>query len=368
MTMRRREFLYAAGGSLAAASVSPAVLRALAQAGPAAATGPAHRGLRIVLPTPADPALGKVAQTILAAVPQHPLLSAMAGSAGAQVVDFQQTLASSPTSLAYNHLVLIGTPDADPVQSAWQREASVDYGGRADDIYIYGFGHLRGDIGYIESDRNPFLHAANIPFAPYETEIVTLSGTSPAGIAAAANAFLARSLVNGIVAAPGWTRPERTLLDRDPLPVGFVPPALAPATRNGMTRIAVTQAGEDEYRGVLADTGVEPAEIWRFKYLAPNGWDIARSVGAFDAYAAGLHRRAYGNTLWLARFTDANAAQSALPKIAAAARLQQTESHPTPQFRGAQPPYATGTYPGERPSPGPLSLTRQGPWLEMATF
>lgn len=365
MTMRRREFLLAAGGSLATASVSPAILRALAHGSAAAPTDPSQRGLLIVLPTPATPALARIAQTVLAAVPQHPLLRVMAGPAGARIADFQQIIASTPTALAYNHLVLIGTPDADPVQSVWQREAAIGYGGRAGDIYVYGFGHLRGDIGYIESDRNPFLHAATIPFAPYETEIVTLSGSSPAGIAAAADAFLSRNLVNGVVAATGWTRPETTLLDREPLPPGFAPPALAPATRNGLARIAVTQAGEDEYRGVLADTGVEPAEIWRFKYLTPDGWNLARSVQAFDAYAAGLHRRAYGNTLWLARFPDAGAAQAALPKIAAAARLRQ--SSPT-GATGVQPPYATGTYPGERMSPGPLTLTQQGPWLEMATF
>jgi hypothetical protein len=363
--MRRREFLYTAGGSLAAASLSPALLRALAaQANVQPPADASRRGLLIVPPSPATPALAKIAQTVLTAVPEHPLLNVMAGSAGARIVDCQQLLSSDPTALAYNHLILIGTPDADPVLSAWQREAVV----RPGSIYVFGHGHLSGDIGYIESDRNPFLHAASIPFAPYETEVVTLSGTSPAGIGAAASAFLTHSLVNGIVAPPGWTRPESTLLDRDPLPPGFTPPQLAPATMDGMTRIAATQASEDEYRGVLADTGVEPAEIWRFKYFAPGGWEIARSVGAFDAYAAGLHRRAYGNTLWLARFQDAASAQAALPRIGAAAKLRFSGVGGSLRADGVQPPYATGTYPGERASPGPLSLTQQGAWLMMKTF
>jgi len=361
--MQRREFLFGAGGSLAAASLSPAFARALAAQGSVSAPSNAsQRGLLIVLPSPAAPALTKIAQTLLAAVAQHPLLRAMAGTAGATVVDFQQLLENNPSALAYNNLVLLGTPDTDPVLSAWQREATVQPGS----IYVFGFGNLQGDIGYIESDRNPFLHAANIPFAPYETEVVTLSGTSPAGVAAAANALLSRSLVNGVVAAPGWTRPGPTLLDRDPLPPEFALPALAPSTINGMARIAVTQASEDEYRGVLADTGLEPAEIWRFKYLAPGGWDIARSVGAFDAYAAGLHRRSYGNTLWLARFADVGSAKTAFSAVAAAAKLRQRGS--SLEADGTQPPYATGTYPGERPSPGPLKLTQQEAWLVMKTF
>jgi len=340
-------------------------VRALAAQGNIAApTEPGQRGLLIVLPSPAAPALAKIAQAVLDAVPEHPLLRVMAGPAGARIVDYQQLLTSNPTALAYNHLVLIGTPEADPVLSAWQREAVV----HPNSIYAFGFGNLQGDIGYIESDRNPFLHAANIPFAPYETEVVTLSGTSAAGIAAAANALLTRSLVNGLVAAPGWKRPATTLLDRDPLPPGFALPSLAPATMDGMTRIAVTQASEDEYRGVLADTGVEPAEIWRFKYFAPGGWDSARSAGAFDDYAAGLHRRAYGNTLWMARFPDPASAQGAFPSIAAAARIKQSGSGASLRADGAQPPYATGTYPGERPSPGPLSLAQQGQWLVMRTF
>ena len=358
--MRRREFLYTAGGSLAAASISPLILEALAKGAAAASPDVSQRGLLIVLPSSASPGLSQIAETVLGAAAQNTLMRIMAGSAGgAKIVDYQQLLQSDPTALAYNHLILIGTPDADPVQSAWQREAAIGFGGKSGDIYVFGFGHLRGNIGYIESDRNPFLHAANIPFAPYETEIVTISGTSEQGIAAAANAFLTHALVNGVVAAPRWIRPERTLLDRDPLALAFTLPTLAPASLGGMERIAVTQSSEDEYRGVLADTGVEPAEMWRFKYFAENGWDVARSAGAFDAYAAGLHRRSYGNTLWLARFADSGSAQTALPKIAAAAKIQQG---------GVQPSYAGGTYPGERSSPGPLTLTQQGPWLVMKTF
>ncbi len=357
--MRRRDFLYTAGGSLAAASITPALLEALARGVAPGSVDASQRGLLIILSSSASPGMFKVAHSLLEAATQHPLLRVMAGSAGARIASYDQLLKSDPTAIAYNHIILIGKPDEDPIQSAWQREATIGYGGKASDIYVFGYGHLRGDLGYIESDRNPFLHAANIPFAPYETEVITLSGTSDAGIAAASNAFLTHSLVNGIVAAPGWKRPETTLLDRDPLALTFALPTLAPPTLGGMTRIGVTQSSEDEYRGVLADTGVETAEMWRFKYFPANGWDIARSVGAFDAYAAGLHRRAYGNTLWLARFSDAGAAQGALPKIAAAAKIQQG---------GAQPSYAGGGYPGERASAGPLTLTQQGAWLMMRTF
>ena len=33
-------------------------------------------------------------------------------------------------------------------------------------LYVFGFGHLKGDIGLIESDRNPFLHSQHVRRAP----------------------------------------------------------------------------------------------------------------------------------------------------------------------------------------------------------
>jgi len=56
-----------------------------------------------------------------------------------------------------------------------------------------------------------------------------------------------------------------TLLDHDPLSPDFSVDLPVKADK----KIGLTQAGEDEYRGVLADTGLMPAAIWRLKYSVP---------------------------------------------------------------------------------------------------
>jgi hypothetical protein len=354
--LRRRDFLHGCSGSLLYA-MHPLALRALAP--PPLAAPPPRRGFLVAVPASASDAVRSAARVLTESVPSHPLLSVMAEGSIPSLVD-TQTLLKSGTDLAYNHLVLVGSSTDPLITAVWQREALLD----RDGIYIFGFGRLRGDIGYIESDRNPFLHAEAIARAPYETEVITLTGTTDAGIALAVRSFVRHSLVNGVIANPGWTRTETTLLNRDPLPEKWTLPALAPDRIGDFVRIAYTQASEDEYRGVLEDTGTEPSEIWRVKYFRPGAWDGVGSVSAFDNYAAGLHRRAYGNTLWLARFKDATEAAQTTPKIAAAAHLQKADGG----WTGMQPAYANGTYPGERKSAGPLTLWQRDQWVAMSTF
>jgi hypothetical protein len=224
-------------------------------------------------------------------------------------------------ALAYHHLVLIGMPNDPLIQSVWQHEATVEKGG----FYIFGFGHLRGDIGYIESDRNPFLHSSAIAAAPYETEIITVTGSTPAGVQLAADAFLKIGLINGVVAAPGWSRPQTTILDHDPLTIPLEPVAVAPAIAGNAHRIGVTQAGESEYRDVLQDTGIKPQSIWRVKYYLPGVWDQSAPAEAASPaeFLNGLHRRATGNTLWIARFASEDDAAASAQKIAETARLSR---------------------------------------------
>ena len=352
--MHRRDFLAGSGGSLLFA-LHPSPLLALSP--PSLAT---KRGLCIAFDPRCSAELRAAIQQLVASAATHPLLSIMAAE---QRIVLQETtqLLSHPDQLAYNHVILIGHPDDSLLVAASQREARFYFNG----IYVFGFGALQGNCGYIESDRNPFLHAARIESAPYETELITITGTNDRGILIALETFEQRHLINGVVAADSWRRTETTLLDRDPLPSGFPPPALAPARLADYTRIGITQAAEDEYRGVLADTGVLPQIIWRAKYYRPGAWDGKGAAAAFDAYSNGLHRRAYGSTLWLAQFTDASQASTAAPKIAAAASLSQKKIH---LWTGAQPAYANGTYPGERSSSGSLSLTQQGRWLIMSTL
>ncbi len=353
--MRRRDFLYGLSGGVAGVLVGPELPHFMT-----VLAAEKQRGLRICVDKNASPAIQRAAHSIAAAADHHPLLKTMAESGSPAIADSRTILSGSATDLAYNHLILVGLPDDALITAAWQREALPNQNG----IYIFGFGHLRGDIGYLESDRNPFLHAAIIPSAPFETEVITLTGTTPAGVELAVQSFLEKELVNGVVARSGWSRPSLSLLDRDPLPDTFAMPALA-APRIGDYRcIALMQASEDEYRGVLADTELEPREIWRAKYYKEGGWDGVGAAAAFNNYAAGLHRRSYGNTLWLAAFQNSGQASTAAPKIAVSAGLTKSGN----QWAGVQPPYATGSYPGEKSSSGILTLWQQNEWLLMSTF
>lgn len=264
----------------------------------------AERSLKICIARDAGPRLTRLAQEIAAAAHRHPLLSVMGP---ASVYD-----SAHPAPL-YDHLVLIGIADDPLIRAAWQRDARLT----ADRIYVFGFGHFTGDIGYIESDRSPFLHSSAVASAPFEAEVVTITGTTVIGIELAVRAFLESALVNGVIAAPGWSRPKPTLLDRDPLEPGFALPPWVPEKIGSRRRIAITQASEDEYRGVLADGGVSPREIWRIKYFEPGAWDGAGAAKALDNYQAGLHRRSFGNTLWIARFGSADEAAGAAARIPA---------------------------------------------------
>ena len=317
----------------------------------------AERSLKICVATDAAPEITAAAQQILAAADKHPLLALLSGAKPPTTLTDSRALANgAPEARAFDHLVLIGLADDPLISAAWQREARVE----KDSWYVFGFGHLAGDLGYLESDRNPFLHSRAIASAPYETEVVTLTGASARGVALAVNAFLRQGLVNGVVAAPGWSRSQASLLARDPLPPDFAAPEIAPAQLGDMRRIGLTQAGEDEYRGVLADTGVKPREIWRVKYHQPGAWDGAGAQHAVAAYAAGLHRRAYGSTLWCARFSAPAEAVAAAAKIAEAARIPRSG----PIWKGPQPPYGWGN----DASPGPLSLRQRGEWVLLSTL
>jgi hypothetical protein len=312
------------------------------------------RAIKICVADNASPEVKKCANDILAAVSTSPLLVAMGGSA--EIVKSGDLLTEDISVRAYNHLILVGLADDPVIQLVWQREAKAEEGG----FYIFDFGHLRGDIGYIESNRNPFLHSQAVAAAPFETEIVTITGSTNAAVVLATDAFLKAGLVNGVVGGPGWQRPRPTILDHDPLAPGFEVPSFAPAKLGDAVRIGVTQAGESEYRGVLQDTGVKPKEMWRFKYFVPGGWDGAGYAYARADYLAGLHRRAFGNTLWLARFANATEAQAAISKIAEAAKLKPVANG----WAGLQP--ALSMAPED--APGPLGLWQHGEWVVMSTL
>ena len=319
------------------------------------------RGLLICVSDAAPLAVRSAATSVLEAVPHHPLLTSFANDhAPTSLCSSEQLVSEGAERRAYNHLVLVGLANDPMIAAATQHEAKPEPGG----FYTFGFGHFTGDIGYIESDRNPFLHGAAIAKTPFETEVVAITGSTPAGVRLAAEAFLRNNLVNGVVAALGWKRPVPNLLDHDPLAPAFQTPDLLRTQIGGYRLIGLTQAAEDEYRGVLADTGIAPREIWRAKYYRDGAWDGEGEAHAFDQYSFGLHRRAYGNTVWMARFASAAEAAAQAPKIAAAANLKVQGK----RWTGKQPPYAGGTNAGESDSAGPLLLWQEGEWVVMSTL
>ena len=331
------------------------------------------RGLTIVYAATQPAAIHDAADRIAKSVATSPLLKVLAGSETPEVVSSTDFAKASPTERAFQNIVLVGLPDDPIIGEAWLKDArliapagSGVAGKDASGLYVFGFGNLLGDIGYIESGRNPFLHSEVIPKTPYETEIVTVSGSSLAGVALAVNALLNQGIINGVVAG-NFHRGEKTLLDRDPLKPGVGAVAAVggtgaagslPMQIGDWKCIGITQAGEDEYRGVLADTGVEPAVIWREKFYQPGVWDLGGEDHSLKAFSDGLHRRSYGDTLWAAQFESPSAASAAALEIAKSAHLNKTRDH----WTGKQGPLGP-----EKESAGPLSLEVKGSWVLMST-
>jgi hypothetical protein len=344
--VNRREFINGAGASLGLALVSGKVVDA-EQGGPLSEM---PRGFVVYI----DPRLGTLGrqfrEKIQVAAGTSPLLQALLEGRQVLSLDAAGAKTAGLDKLASNHIVCIAQFDDPLLQQLWQREAEL----KAGSLYAFGFGNFRGSLGYIESDRNPFLHAADIAKAPFECEAITITGTDAPGISIAVDAFLEQGLVNGLVARGGeWNRASATLLDRDPLAPAVTIPDVFPTKLDAQRRIAVTQAGEDEYRGVLADTGVTPLSIWRAKYYQTGAWDHSGELAALHAYSAGLHRRAYGNTVWAAKFASLGAAQSAAPLIAKQAGLVTVGM----RWTGNLPQYSSGLAEnGDATHPGALEL------------
>lgn len=316
------------------------------------------RGFKICVSSTASPGVHAAAQQVLDAVTVHPLLSVMAQQAQppSALTTSESLVAATLEERAYSHLVVVGLSDDPLIAPLWQHEARRVSG---EAWYVFGHGYVTGTLGYIESDRNPYLHSRKIPRAPFETEVVVLTGSNAAGVALAVDAFLRRFLVNAVVAAPGWTRGKATVLDRDPVGAQHALPSWVPTTAGTATRIGTTAPGEDEYREVLDDTGIKPVTLWRVKYFAPGNWDGAGSDAAIPAFAKGLHRRAYAFTLWMADFSTDAQAEEAAPKIAEKAKATTQEGG----WRAAQPEYSWGDAPAE-----PLLLWRKGSWVFMSTL
>ncbi len=246
-----------------------------------------------------------------------PLLKALRAAGEYESVELQdseQLLApKSYDRAAHNHLIVIGVADADPLLQK-VRGFDVSLNPADQSAYAQGWGYLHGDLGWIECDRNPFLHSSKIKSAPEGTILVKITGTSVAGVAAALRAFQGGQL-GGFVPAGKVTRPRETLLDRDPDPTP--PPGTMQATVESSPGKFASLAGwydlpENEYRAVEEAAGAAPARMWRCKYLAPGFLEEKSIV----RWLGGVHRMAFGNAADIIQFASPEAAGRAVENMA----------------------------------------------------
>ena len=175
---------------------------------------------------------------------------------------------------AYNHLVVIGRKGGDPLlEKCWGHQAAIDPETKT--FYRLGYGTLRGDIGYVECDWNPFLYSSKVRTNTFTTVIVKISGTSVAGVRAALEAFR-KGLLNGVVPAGKMERVKKSILDRDP--DSTPPPRLPREVRVGDRNAYLcgwTQPSEEEYRAFLdMCTGVLEGEL--LTVYAPDDITLGR--------------------------------------------------------------------------------------------
>lgn len=338
------------------------ILRSLlALACAAAALAAEGRGILVCIAADAAPAVRAAAEGLVAEPDAVPLFAAMRRTqgAGAPVLVDSASLMDERTAwnrAAYNHLVVIGIPGRDPLlDKVWGYMVAVDATARS--VFMEGYGTLAGDLGVVESDRNPFLHSRRIDSNDFDTCLVKLSGTCEAGVLAAIAAFRA-GLGNGLVPVGATTRPRPSILDLDP---AAEPPPVLAALPGGALCAGWTQCAGNEYRAFLDAAGSEPQRLWRVKWLLPRGWDC---IGA-KAWLAGVHRMAFANAANLARFADAATAARVAEAIARGAR-----GKPAAAIAG-EPAWELEAPTDEAIDLGdvrPTLVTSHGPYVIMATL
>jgi hypothetical protein len=299
---------------------------------------------------------------------QVPLLKALVDQKEAVGIVAQESEALMPDksygTAAHNHLVVIGLQSQDPLLvKVWGYEATINEKDKS--VYSEGWGYMQGDIGWVESDRNPFLHSRRIASAPEDTVLVKITGTSEAGVLAALQAFQG-GMINGFVVAGPLTRPKTTLLDLDPLATP------APGTVPGQVKIGDgtaelvgwNQIPEQEYRAVLESGGVEPKKMWRYKDLASG---ILEQSGIVR-WLGGLNRMAYGNAIDVIECESADEATAAAEKMSGM-RFKDL-AFKTVSLSSSQPAWVCPMPADEAAtdSPGNVIVTSSGPYLFLSSL
>ncbi len=337
---------------LAAALVALALLSSGAMA-----AEPEGRRILVCVAADAAPALRDAARALVRDAAQVPALSALVAIHGAGAAELQDSAAllddKAWRHAAFDHLVVIGLPGRDALlDKVWGYATRLD--AVAHSAYAEGYGHLQGDLGLVESGRNPFLHSQRIDSNPFDTCVVKLSGTSEAGVLTAVQAFRS-GLLNGLVPAGAVTRAMPSLLDLDPLPA---PPPSSPSTLGPLHYAGWTQCAGDEYRAFIDVGGAEPRRLWRMKYLAPGSWN---AIGA-KGWLAGFERRSFGSAVDVAEFADAATAARVAASLAKNGKPIVVAGHPASELAPAK---------DEAIDPGdaaPVLVCAQGALVIMSTL
>ena len=273
------------------------------------------RQILICSSSQASPGLQKLVSDFKDHASEVPLLAALLNNQEATGVDTRTSEEIMDPKLyriaAHNHLIVIGLRSQDSLlDKAWGYNATVDEAKKT--FYAEGWGYMSGDIGWVESDENPFLHSAKIKSAPQDTYLIKITGTSEAGVAAALRAFRG-GMLNGFVAASPLSRPQTTLLDLDPStnPVPATLPTQIQISDSLAPLAGWYQVPEQEYRAVLEAGGVEPVKMWRYKYLASG---LLEQAGT-PRFLGGVNRMAYGNAIDIIECHSPDEAAAAAEKM-----------------------------------------------------
>jgi hypothetical protein len=202
----------------------------------------------------------------------------------------------------YRHLILVGTHESNSaLAKCWGHFAaypSAPWRTRpapTDTFFVFGFGDFRGDdVGAVECDQNPYWRkviSVGLPDPGFRL-LVRLTGSGPAGVCAAARAFLDCRLLGGVLpGASGWESVSDLwsicAAQADTKPPLFLTQAGVETAQHRIEYVGWLMPDSTVYAG-LRELGVEPARVHRAKYVTEQG------LCKFDA---AFHRRASANEL-----------------------------------------------------------------------
>ena len=250
------------------------------------------------------------------------------------------------TSKARREWAAKGDALAKELLDLWDKDIPAQEWRGAHEFFAFGYGQFDGpDVGYVQTVRNPCpILLRSLPGQkqydaartrvndryPYNQMyfMIHLTGTGPAGVARAVDAFLNQGLLNGVL--PGATKPlldEWNLEGLGPKQLATDLPVWAPTTGlpEGVHYLGQQMAGSHLYGGFGEASGQRPLRCWRLKYAVP-GWFVL-----YDSYPT---NRASGNELFIAEMADAKAAGAAANTLRDTMGSDETQETATWTFGG----------------------------------